>query len=295
MAAVLKNEREADDRLELARANGYLNTALINHSNAIDKETKADGLVETYTTSVNEAIETAAKSITSPRMRESFMLNAQDNAARIINSAKNKSFKLARDAGMATDIDTMNKLRLTAAVGGPNPQDLCGYHPRILRRLGDKGVARQDQAAQMKKSQAEDFARLKLATLTPAERLEALHGRAASRYGVLAAIPRLTCASRCALTPSARTARRPPRRRMRLLMSHVETDQAGAVSAFTVTLSLGGLLFPSSNCRRAICPMQNLHCAAEGTRPIQGLCVEDALPRHQYLRGVTFLSATLDQ
>src|SRR5262245_19255079 len=97
LASVLQKEREGDDKLELARANGYLNTAFVNHANDIGMATKGDGLVEGTTTKVNEAIETAAKSISSPRAREIFTLNAQDNAARLIGAAKTRAFRLARD------------------------------------------------------------------------------------------------------------------------------------------------------------------------------------------------------
>ena len=119
VAAVLQKQAEADDRLELARANGYLNTALLNQANAARNATKADGLVETTTTKLGEAIETAAKSISSPRARESFTRDAQENAASLIGVIKRKAFNLVRDAGLATDIDTMNKLRESAIAAGP--------------------------------------------------------------------------------------------------------------------------------------------------------------------------------
>ena len=189
VGVVLRKEREADDKLELARANGYLNAALLNHSNAIDRETKADGLVETYTTRIDEAVETAARSISNSRSREMFTLNAQDNAARTINAVTSKSFELSRDVGMANDIDTMNRLRASAAASGPEAANtfvdtIHGY----IDAWQTKGWIDRIKAAQMKRLHAEDFARLKLATLAPAERLEVLHRRAASRYGVLAAI-----------------------------------------------------------------------------------------------------------
>ncbi len=186
---VLRKEREADDRLELARANGYLNTEFLNHSYAIDNETKGDGLVETYTARINEAIDVAAKSISNPRSREIFTLNAQDNAARIVNAAKSKSSALLRDAGMANDIDTMNRLRASAAASGPEAADtfvntIHGY----IDAWQTKGWIDRTKAVELKKSQAAEFARDKLATLAPADRLRSLHGGADSRYGVLAEI-----------------------------------------------------------------------------------------------------------
>jgi hypothetical protein len=189
VAAVVRHEREADDKVELARARGYLNTALINYLNAIDKETKADGLVETYTTRVNDAVEVAANAISNSRSREIFTLNAQDGASRVINVAKSKSFYLTRDAGIATDIDTLNRLRLTAAAGGPEVAKVFvdtvhGY----LDAWQTKAWIDETEAAQIRKFQAEDFARLKLVTLPPKERLEALHRDATSRYRVLADI-----------------------------------------------------------------------------------------------------------
>jgi hypothetical protein len=167
-AEVLRNEREADDRLELARANGCLNTEFLNHSNAINNETKGDGLVETYTTRINEAIDVAAKSISNPRSREIFTLNAQDNAARIINAAKSRSSELLRDAGMANDIDTMNRLRASAAASGPEAANtfvntIHGY----VDAWEKKGWIDRTRAVELKKFHAEEFARLKLATLAP--------------------------------------------------------------------------------------------------------------------------------
>ena len=189
VGVVLRKEREADDKLELARANGYLNTALLNHSNAIDRETNGDGLVETYATRINKAVDTAASSISNPRAREIFTVNAQDNAARIINAVKSKSFELLRDAGMANDIDTMNRLRASAAASGPEAANtfvdtIHGY----IDAWETKGWIDRLKAVELKKSQAAEFARDKLATLAPADRLRSLHGGAASRYGALAEI-----------------------------------------------------------------------------------------------------------
>jgi hypothetical protein len=188
VAVMARKEREADDKLELARANGYLNTALLNHRNAIDRETNADGLVENYTTIVKDNIDTAAKSISNPRARELFTLYAQDNAARVINAAKSKSFKLSRDAGMAVDVATMNQLREIAIAGGPEAVTtfVNGIHGYV-EAWRTKGWIDRVQAGELKRSQAEQFARGKLATLPAAERLEALHGRARF-YGIFRAI-----------------------------------------------------------------------------------------------------------
>ena len=106
VAAVLK-QREAQEnaqgRHDYARAKATLNAALINHGNAIEKETDPADLPEKIRTKVGEVAEIASRAIEDPRERERFMSAAQQQGAPLISAAASRaSHQRARPARRTT-------------------------------------------------------------------------------------------------------------------------------------------------------------------------------------------------
>jgi hypothetical protein len=186
VAAVLRQQREADDKLELARAQAYLNTALINHGNAIEKETDPADLEPKYRAKLDEDVEIASRAISNERAKEMFVLGAKQHGARLASAANIKAFNLTRDAGRANDVKTLNQLREAVA----RSSDPNAVHMAVQSASdtidGWTWIDRVD-ADGLKKTFAQELAAGKLDALPPLERYEALGG-AATRYGPLAGI-----------------------------------------------------------------------------------------------------------
>jgi hypothetical protein len=187
VAAVLQKERAAADKLELARARAYLHTAVINHGNAIEKEEEPADLEPKYQAKFDEDVEIASRAISDERAKEMFALGAKQHGARLASAANIKAFNLARDAGRANDVKTLNQLR-EAVTRSSDPN---AVHMAVQSASdtidGWTWIDRVD-ADSLKKTFAQELAAGKLDALPPVERYEALIGGAATRYAPLAGI-----------------------------------------------------------------------------------------------------------
>ena len=146
--AVLKQEREAEQKLQLARAQSSLNAAIINQGNAIDRATDPVDLEQNTRTAFDEAVRTAAAPIESPDARELFVLGAKPHGVRLAGAASGKAFTLAREAGKARDRETIRKQTDDALVSSdPNAVKMAVHSLRaVVDGWVGKGWSTPDEA-----------------------------------------------------------------------------------------------------------------------------------------------------
>jgi hypothetical protein len=201
VAAVIKQEREAERKLQLARAQSSRNAAFINQGNAVDRATDPANLEQNIRTAFDEVVQTAAAQIDSPHDRELFVLGAKPHGAQLAGAASRKALALAREAGKARDREAIRKQTDDALVSSdPNAVNMAVHSVRaVVDGWAGKGWSTPEEAHWEQVSYAQDFAGKKIDRLPLAEQVEVLRGgpaqdgTAGARYAALAnLLPRET-------------------------------------------------------------------------------------------------------
>jgi hypothetical protein len=191
VAAALKPAKPVDDsKLKTARAKASLAASLVNHRNAVEKATDPNNLVEGTKTKIDADIRAAATVFDDPRERETFDFSARENEAYLLSAAETRASDLTRDAVQAADEKLLKQLGEGAAASNdPHALNLAVHSVRdIVDGWVSAGWTDPAKAAERQTSWARDLAKDKLNALPLGERLEALNGSAASRFGALASM-----------------------------------------------------------------------------------------------------------